>query len=188
MEQILIVLFRLADEKKIIGNQLFQAKNYKNALHFYSEAIAVFRNPIYFCNRAACHILLEDYNAGLEDAQNAVSIDKSFVKGYLRIVRCGLALGEVNVAEKAIRRLRELKVCDSLFKSDIEKCDLLRMSVNAPTWTWSGVLGLKRISWAMKIAPASLKFKMIKADCLFMLGYWKVPIEINSFFFNNKFR
>lgn len=96
-------------------------------MRFYSEAIAVRRKPIYFCNRAACYILLGDYTTGLENAQNAVIIDEIYVRGYLQIVRCGVALRKMTVAEKAIRRLRELNVSDSVFKAEMENYDLFRM-------------------------------------------------------------
>lgn len=143
-------------------------------MRFYSEAIAIFRNPIYFGNRAACHFLLENYTAGLEDAQHAVRLDESYVKGYLRVLRCSLALGDVDVAERAIRRLHELNVNSSIIKNDIEKCEQLRMSVNAPPSLWTGFPGLNLASWALKMSPACLKFKMLKAKCLVKIGLLKV--------------
>lgn len=37
--------------------------------------------------------MLGQYKNGLEDARRAVALDLSFVKGYVRIAKCCLALG-----------------------------------------------------------------------------------------------
>merc|ERR1712018_849314 len=86
---------RSAEERKEEGNQLYKAKKYQEALAKYSCAIELCpENPAYYGNRAACQMMLSQYNKALEDAKIAVQLDTNFVKGYMRIAKCCMALGE----------------------------------------------------------------------------------------------
>lgn len=85
---------RDAEDKKEHGNQLYIVKNYKAALVQYTAAINLCPDKSsYYGNRAACYLMLGQYKNGLEDARRAVALDLSFVKGYVRIAKCCLALG-----------------------------------------------------------------------------------------------
>ena len=83
------------------GNQLYKSKKYLEALSKYSEAIqACPENPAYYGNRAACHMMLSQYSKALEDAKTAVNLDSTFVKGFVRIAKCCVALGEIPAAKQ----------------------------------------------------------------------------------------
>merc|ERR1719422_411945 len=85
----------LADAKKDEGNELYKTKNYRDALQRYSEAISLDPEcPAYYGNRSACHMMLSQYTQALEDARASVSLDAAFVKGYVRIAKCCLTLGD----------------------------------------------------------------------------------------------
>ena len=93
--------FRSAEERKEEGNQLYKAKKYVEALQKYSQAIELCpENPAYYGNRAACHMMLSQYNKALDDAKTAVGLDANFVKGYVRIAKCCIALGETSSAKQ----------------------------------------------------------------------------------------
>jgi len=93
----------LADQKKEEGNQLYLAKNYREALQRYNEAISLCPGcPAFYGNRAACHMMLGQFVQALEDARTSVKLDPSFVKGYVRVAKCCVALGEIHAARQAI--------------------------------------------------------------------------------------
>ena len=97
----LFSFFRSAEERKEEGNQLYKAKKYVEALQKYTQAIELCpENPAYYGNRAACHMMLSQYNKALDDAKTAVGLDANFVKGYVRIAKCCIALGETSSAKQ----------------------------------------------------------------------------------------
>ena len=67
----------------------------------YSQAIELCpENPAFYGNRAACLMMLSQYHKALDDAKTAVAIDSKFVKGYVRIAKCCIALGELSSAKQ----------------------------------------------------------------------------------------
>lgn len=117
---------------------------------------------------------LGNYAEGLKDAQQSVRLDEKYVKGYVRIVRCSLALGEVAVAERAITRILELNDNRSIIKSLIEKFEHLRQTIHAPPSLWTYLSRLNRTNWTLKKSPALLKFKMIRNKVLVKFRLFKV--------------
>lgn len=60
----------------------------------YSDAISLCPdNASYYGNRAACQMMLADYKAALADARQALQIDSTFSKGYIRVAKCCMILG-----------------------------------------------------------------------------------------------
>ena len=48
-------------------------------------------------------MMLSQYNKALDDAKTAVGLDSNFVKGYVRIAKCCIALGETSSAKQVSR-------------------------------------------------------------------------------------
>merc|ERR1719474_987841 len=98
-------LFSQADQKKEEGNQLYKTRNYREALQKYSEAIELCPGTAaFYGNRSACHMMLSQFTQALADAKNAVQLDADFVKGYIRVAKCCISLGDVVSAEAALER------------------------------------------------------------------------------------
>ena len=75
------------------------AKDYENAIKFYSQAIEL--NPssaIYYGNRSLAYLRTECYGYALADATRAVEIDKKYIKGYYRRAASNMALGKFRAA------------------------------------------------------------------------------------------
>lgn len=67
------------------GNEQFKAKNYPQALEFYTKAIEIEpNNHIFYSNRAACYIKMSKYTEALADAEKCIEINHTFGKGYQR--------------------------------------------------------------------------------------------------------
>jgi small glutamine-rich tetratricopeptide repeat-containing protein alpha len=61
-------------------------KNYVQAIESYTQAIDLDgTNAIYYSNRAAAHSSKGDHSSAIHDAQKAIDVDPSFVKGYHRL-------------------------------------------------------------------------------------------------------
>ena len=72
------------------------------------EALTKYNQAIEYCpeqaalygNRSACHMMLSQYQKAMDDAKTAVSLDSNYVKGFVRIAKCCIALGEVQSAKQ----------------------------------------------------------------------------------------
>jgi tetratricopeptide (TPR) repeat protein len=66
---------RLAEEKKNAGNEEYKIKNYAAALKHYTEAINLSpEHAAYYGNRAATHLMLNDFAAALSKYKNLTSL------------------------------------------------------------------------------------------------------------------
>ena len=81
------------------SSSVSSAKDYENAIKFYSQAIEL--NPssaIYYGNRSLAYLRTECYGYALADATRAVEIDKKYIKGYYRRAASNMALGKFRAA------------------------------------------------------------------------------------------
>jgi DnaJ family protein C protein 7 len=54
-------------------------------------------------------MMLGQYVQALEDARTSVQLDHSFVKGYVRVAKCCVALGDVNAAKQVMNPQKSIK-------------------------------------------------------------------------------
>lgn len=160
----------LAEEKKNAGNELYKLKQYSGALQLYSEAINLCPDsPAYYGNRAATYMMLGDYRAALRDAKQSVQIDASFEKGYMRIAKCSLLMGDLIATEQAIKKFLELDPPNQALRPELislkQLRDLNEKAVNCYDKQDYRTC-LYHCDNAIKIAPASIQYKLLKAECL----------------------
>lgn len=75
------------------------AKDYENAIKFYSQAIELNpNNAIYYGNRSLAYLRTECYGYALADATRAIELDKKYIKGYYRRAASNMALGKFRAA------------------------------------------------------------------------------------------
>lgn len=163
-----------AEDKKEAGNQLYKAKKYLEALSKYSEAIDLCPEcPAYYGNRAACHMMLSQYQKALDDAKTAVNLDSNFVKGYVRIAKCCVALGEIPSAKQAIERGKSLEPNSSAFDTETQNCQFLgkqQEEIDSAFETQDYRKALFHLDQFLNAACASKRHKVKKAECLAYLG------------------
>lgn len=169
-----------AERKKDAGNRQYKAQNYKKALKWYNDALYLLPNSvIYLGNKAACNIMLKDYKAALNDSKQAIELDQTFEKGYIRIARCSLFMGDINGAEQIIKKFLELHPNSKALDGEQQKCKNVREIVNITMVAYDKkeyTRVLPHIDNALKISPDFAKFKLIKAKCLVCLERVKVII------------
>ncbi|CAK1549792.1 unnamed protein product [Leptosia nina] len=172
---------KLAEEKKENGNNLYKFKNYKGALAMYEEAIKLCpENAAYYGNRSACYMMLGMYKKALEDAQKAVALDSTFTKGYIRMAKCCIALGDLSGGEQAIKQASELGGADCALNEKRALESLRRLHEDAQRAMETS--DFRRVVFCMdrclEYSPASSRAKLIKAECLAMLGRCQEAQEI----------
>ena len=65
--------------------------------------------PAFYGNRSACHMMLSQFTQALADAKCSVQLDASFVKGYVRVSKCHVALGDAISAQQAIDKALQIE-------------------------------------------------------------------------------
>lgn len=81
------------------SSSISTAKDYENAIKFYSQAIELNpSNAIYYGNRSLAYLRTECYGYALADATRAIEIDKKYIKGYYRRAASNMALGKFRAA------------------------------------------------------------------------------------------
>lgn len=161
-------------KKKNQGNDQYKAQNYQAALRLYAEAIRLCPDAAaYYGNRSACHIMLNDFKAALADARHSIQLDDKFEKGYVRVAKCCLALGDYIGTEQAIKKLLEIYENNVSLKTEEVNCQHLRNfeeKIQANYQKKNFRTALFFLDSALKISPACIKYKISKAECLTFLG------------------
>lgn len=170
-----------AEEKKESGNHLYKFKNYKGALAMYDEAIALCpENAAYYGNRSACYMMLGMYKKALEDAQKSVALDSSFTKGYIRMAKCYIALGDLKGGEHAVRAATVLGG-DGCATNESKALTSLKQ-LHEDAQKAFEAQDYRRVVFCMDrcldYSPSSIKAKLLKAECLALLGRCQEAMEI----------
>uniref|UniRef100_A0A9L0R9B1 DnaJ homolog subfamily C member 7 n=2 Tax=Equus TaxID=9789 RepID=A0A9L0R9B1_HORSE len=141
------------------------------------------KNASYYGNRAATLMMLGRFREALGDAQQSVRLDDSFVRGHLREGKCHLSLGNAMAACRSFQRALELDhknaqaqqefknanaviEYEKIAETDFEKRDFRKV-----------VFCMDR---ALEFAPACHRFKILKAECLAMLGRYPEAQSVAS--------
>jgi DnaJ family protein C protein 7 len=174
---------KLAEVKKEMGNSVYHMQNYQQAIRHYTEAIELCpHSPIYYGNRSACYIMLRQYDLGLRDARKAVILDRSFAKGYMRIVKCGLALDDVTAAITAFSTLRKLSRNNSAIVPEVQKLGSIISSHAKLKKAYHSQDYEKVIFYADRILEhiPCTRFTLLKAESLALSGRYQESQNITN--------
>jgi DnaJ homolog subfamily C member 7 len=164
----------IAEERKNTGNAEYKAQNYHAALKYYSDAVSLCpENPSFLGNRSACFMMLANYREALNDARKSIQLDPKFEKGYLRVAKCCLLLGDLVQTEQIIKRFLEIDAKNTALKGEIQSLKQLRTyeeRANESYVKHDYRTCLFHIDSALKTAQACQRYKLLKAECLALLG------------------
>nr|CAG4641580.1 EOG090X03S1 [Eurycercus lamellatus] len=121
MEQ--IIDHEKADSLKEEANEFFKKQNYLQAITLYSNAIEY--NPtsaVLYANRSFAYLKTECFGSALEDATKAISLDKTYVKGYYRRAASHMALGKTKLALKDYETVFKARPNDKDAKLKFNEC------------------------------------------------------------------
>lgn len=116
------------------GNEFYKKKEYVKALEMYTKAHELHpTNAIYLGNRSAVYIAQENWTQALRDSKEATKVDKTYVKGYSREIKCNIALGNVAAARSSIENIRNnVKLdgdFDTIFKLELQQLKHLENAI-----------------------------------------------------------
>ena len=97
------------EDHKAQGNEFFKSENYKEAINSYTEAIRHNEiNPIYWSNRAQCHIRLKQFERALSDAEQATQLDNKPDKFKYRLAMAWSGLGDHEESCKILESIKDM--------------------------------------------------------------------------------
>mmetsp|Transcript_28581 Transcript_28581/g.68731 ORF Transcript_28581/g.68731 Transcript_28581/m.68731 type:complete len:503 (-) Transcript_28581:142-1650(-) len=125
-----------ATQYKDEGNDLFSKANYARAAIAYSMAIdecerASESHPqmhVFYCNRAFCHIKMENFGSAISDAQQSVELKADFAKAYYRRGVAHMALARYTPAYKDFYKLCQLAPSDRVARERMQEAKKLMNS------------------------------------------------------------
>uniref|UniRef100_A0A673ZCQ3 DnaJ homolog subfamily C member 7 n=2 Tax=Salmo trutta TaxID=8032 RepID=A0A673ZCQ3_SALTR len=177
-------LEREAESFKEQGNAYYIKKDYSEAFNYYTKAIDMCpKNASYYGNRAATLMMLSRHREALEDSQQAVRLDDTFMKGHLREGKCHLSLGNAMAASRCFHRVLELEPDNSQAQQEVKNAD------SVLEYEKMAELGFEKHDFRMVVfcmdralesASACHRFKVLKAECLAMLGRYPEAQSVAS--------
>uniref|UniRef100_A0A8B9LB14 DnaJ homolog subfamily C member 7 n=1 Tax=Astyanax mexicanus TaxID=7994 RepID=A0A8B9LB14_ASTMX len=173
-----------AEGYKEQGNAFYIKKEYSEAFNYYTKAIDVCpKNASYYGNRAATLMMLSRYREALEDSQQAVRLDDTFVRGHLREGKCHLSLGNAMAASRCFQKVLELEPDNSQAQQELKNAESIL------EYERMAEIGFDKRDFRMVVfcmdralesASACHRFKVLKAECLALLGRYPEAQSVAS--------
>lgn len=124
MENVSLQDVQAADKLKSEANSLFSNKNYSSAIKIYTDAISLNPNSqVIYANRAFAYIKIELFGAAIRDADLAIKLDSTYVKGYYRRAVANMGLGNLKEALKDFRMVLKVAPSDQDAKRKCVECE-----------------------------------------------------------------
>ncbi|KAJ1918956.1 TOM (translocase of outer membrane) complex component [Mycoemilia scoparia] len=83
-----------AQSLKSRGNKFYQAKRHEKAIELYTKALLFQEDPVFYSNRAACYVALEEYEKTIQDCDSALKLNNKYLKALLRRAQAYENLGQ----------------------------------------------------------------------------------------------
>jgi tetratricopeptide (TPR) repeat protein len=100
---IIIIYYSILTNR--LGNEAFSAKNYEEAIRFYTSAIqADGTNHVFYSNRSACYASQTKWQLAANDAKECIKLDPTFIKGYYRLATAQTELDHLDAATATIKQ------------------------------------------------------------------------------------
>ncbi|KAL1922728.1 uncharacterized protein VTP21DRAFT_9104 [Calcarisporiella thermophila] len=112
-----------AQSLKTTGNAKFGAKQYQEAIIYYSKAIEFHPDPVYYGNRAACYANIGEIEKVISDCNEALSMDPVYIKALNRRAQ---AYEKLEEDESALYDFMAVCILDG-FKNEVAAASMERM-------------------------------------------------------------
>ncbi|CAD6198368.1 unnamed protein product [Caenorhabditis auriculariae] len=112
------------------ANQFFKDQAYDVAIDLYSMAIEYHPTAVLHANRSMAYVKKELYGSALEDADSAIALDPSYLKGFYRRATANMALARFKKALNDYAAV--VKVCpnDPDARRKFEECQKIVRRIN----------------------------------------------------------
>ena len=178
-----------ADIYKTEGNEFYKNKDYFAAIKKYDEAVKLMpKEHKYYGNRAAASLMLGLYERVVKDCEIAVGLNENFLKGYLRLAKAYLSLGNFDKAEETLTQLylrdvRSTDVPNERTKIKLSKARLEKARINLNEGKYAHALSY--LHSAQEHCAASKDLKQMKAEALVGTGKYDEAYALTTSLLRN---
>ncbi|XP_052740330.1 uncharacterized protein LOC112048181 isoform X2 [Bicyclus anynana] len=170
---------KLSQQKVQDGNRFYRNNKFREALEMYKEAIELYpHNAYYYGNTFSCYIKLSMLSEALIDAKKAVELDIHSSKGVGGVAKCYIALGDLSGAERAIVKASEAGEDCMEERRALQTLQRLHAQAHKHIEERDYQRAVSCMNQCLEYSPFSSKMKLIKAECLAMLGKIKQAEDI----------
>lgn len=167
-----------AEQLKNLANDAYKAKNYKEAVSLYSQAVAQAPSvPTFLGNRAAALMMLGRFAEAIDDCAKAVQLDPTFVKAFMRAGKCHCSLGDLKQARLQLRYAIDLEPANSQVDEELKRigkaeCELERAKSLLKEKKYTGTLASLAVAARIigyEETPAGVvpfKWRALRAEAL----------------------
>ncbi|KAL1497071.1 hypothetical protein ABEB36_008093 [Hypothenemus hampei] len=124
-------------------------------------------------------MMIYRYREALEDARKSIQLDPTFIKGYSRILKCAIALGDLVTAENAAKQAESLQA--GSVTNELRSIEKIKQYQNEAMKAYEAK-DFRKVVYCMDRcldeASTCEKFKLQKAECLAYLGRYQESQEI----------
>jgi tetratricopeptide (TPR) repeat protein len=115
-----------ADAANDRGTEFYKKKEYSQAFDCFTEAIRLCpTSPVYHCNRAAVALHLGQFAIAAQDAEEAWTRDRSFVKAWVRGAKAHTKLQNPVAARRCYHKALELDTSNTTAKAGLNEVEAL---------------------------------------------------------------
>lgn len=114
-----------AEEKKKLGNDALEKKDYSAAVTLYTEAIELSsegpNTHIYHSNRAAAYSFMKKFDAAIDDCEASILLKPDYIKAHTRLAQCAFFSGKYDICIDASEKALQLEPDNSSARDLLNK-------------------------------------------------------------------
>ncbi|ESW12695.1 hypothetical protein PHAVU_008G134500 [Phaseolus vulgaris] len=146
-----------AEQLRVDGNNYFKKERFGASIDAYTEAIALCPDvPVYWTNRALCHLKRNDWTRVEEDSRQAMKLDNNLVKAHYML---GLSLVQ---RQEFAEGILELKKALDLDRGSHPKGHMVEE-------IWQELAKAKYLEWEHSYTKRSWELQCLKEACEYAL-------------------
>ncbi|KAK8466613.1 hypothetical protein PHAVU_008G134500 [Phaseolus vulgaris] len=147
-----------AEQLRVDGNNYFKKERFGASIDAYTEAIALCPDvPVYWTNRALCHLKRNDWTRVEEDSRQAMKLDNNLVKAHYML---GLSLVQ---RQEFAEGILELKKALDLDRGSHPKGHMVEE-------IWQELAKAKYLEWEHSYTKRSWELQCLKYVLLVIIG------------------
>jgi len=127
------LVVRLALREKDKGNEAFKAKEYDEAVKYYSSSLDYARDGVVLTNRATAFIKLDKFSQAISDCDEAIAMQPGYFKAWWRRGQARQQLQQYELAVQDLEQALSLSPSHTGVRQAIDECRALAPYLASPS-------------------------------------------------------
>ena len=114
-----------ATKFKELGNKEFSQRNFPRAIQLYTQAISICENEVFYVNRAACYLAIDEIQKSISDTTRAIQLNPLYAKSYIRQYEAYMRIGDFSKARQILQQGRQQCPNDVSINRELDSSSIL---------------------------------------------------------------